>query len=216
MTADGAQMSTDNHEIKAIFFDFGGVILEGFDGVDHDRIEAEFGLEASSLRRWVYRDSRWNDYQIGKCTFEEWTDSIRQAMAPNMGDRTEDLLKRFQEAERLVNHDMVGLIKRLHGRYTLGIISNTVPGMMERLRRLLDFVDLFDIIVGSGDVGIAKPDAGIYLHATELAGVAPKQSVFTDDRADLAEAAREVGMHGFHFTGYERFVEDLRSVGVRT
>jgi putative hydrolase of the HAD superfamily len=201
--------------IRAIFFDFGGVILEGFDGVDHEAIEAEFGLEAKTLRKWVYRDSRWNDHQIGKCTLEEWHESIREAMvAGGTGERTEALLKRFVEAERLVNPEMVGLIKRLHGRYTLGIISNTVPGMMERLRRLLDFVDLFDIVVGSGDVGIAKPDPGIYLHATKLANVAPDQSVFTDDRADLAEAARAVGMHAFQFTGYERFVKDLRSVGV--
>lgn len=202
-------------DIKAIFFDFGGVILEGFDGVDHAGIEAEFGLEGKSLRRWVYRESRWNDHQIGKCTLEEWHDSIRAAMlAGGMGERTDDLLKRFVEAERLVNQAMVGLIRRLHGRYTLGIISNTVPGMEERLRRLLDFVDLFDFIVGSGDVGIAKPDPGIYMHATKLANVSPEQSVFADDRADLAEAARAVGMHGFHFTGYEQFVKDLKSLGV--
>jgi HAD superfamily hydrolase (TIGR01549 family) len=208
-------MGADDNGIRAIFFDFGGVILEGFDGVDHAAIEAEFGLESKVLRRWVYRESRWNDHQIGECTLDEWHDSIREAMkAGGMGERTEALLKRFVDAERMVNHEMVGLIQRLHGRYTLGIISNTVPGMMERLRRLLDFVDLFDIVVGSGDLGIAKPDPGIYLHAVKLAGMSPEQSVFTDDRADLAEAARAVGMHGFHFTGYERFVEDLRSVGV--
>src|SRR5687768_14180026 len=114
-------MKAENHDIRAIFFDFGGVILEGFDGVDHAGIEAEFGLDANSLRRWVYRESRWNDYQIGKCTLEEWTGSIRAAMAAGgAGQQTEALLKRFQEAERLVNRDMVGLIERLHGQYTLG------------------------------------------------------------------------------------------------
>jgi epoxide hydrolase-like predicted phosphatase len=208
-------MGADNHGIKAVFFDFGGVILEGFDGVDHDAIEAEFRLEAKALRKWVYRDSRYMDFQTGKVTYDEWTDSIRKAMAAGgEGERAEEMLKRFQEAERLVNHDMVGLIKRLHGRYKLGIISNTIPGMMDRLRRLLDFVDLFDVVVGSGDVGIAKPDEGIFLRAAKDAGVTPKQSVFTDDREDFAEAARAAGMHGFHFTDHERFVEDLRSVGV--
>ena len=208
-------MGADNHGIRAIFFDFGGLILEGFDGVDHDAIEAEFGLEAKALRKWVYRDSRYMDFQVGTVTYDEWTDSIRKAMAAGgEGERAEEMVKRFQEAERLVNHDMVGLIKRLHGRYKLGIISNTIPGMMDRLRRLLDFVDLFDVVVGSGDVGIAKPDAGIFLRAVEQAGVTPRESVFTDDRADFAEAARAVGMQGFHFTGYERFVDDLRTVGV--
>jgi HAD superfamily hydrolase (TIGR01509 family) len=187
----------------------------GFDGVDHEAIESEFGLEPKALRTWVYRDSRYMDFQIGKCTVDEWHESIRNAMAAGgAGERADEMLKRFLDAERLVNHDMVGLIKRLHGRYKLGIISNTIPGMMDRLRRLLDFVDLFDVVVGSGDLGIAKPDAGIFLHAAKQAGVTPQESVFTDDRADFVEAARAAGMHGFHFTEYARFVEDLRSVGV--
>ncbi|TMF07604.1 MAG: HAD family phosphatase [Chloroflexi bacterium] len=188
----------NNLDIRAIFFDFGGVLLKTFDGVDHDAIEAEFGLEAKMLRKCVYRDSRYMDFQVGKCTYDEWTGSIREAHSP-----------------RVFNDDMLELVRRLHGHYTLGIISNTTPGMEERLRERFELTDLFDVRVGSGDLGIAKPDAGIFLHATKLARLAPEQSVFTDDRADFAEAARGVGMHGFHFTEYARFAEDLRSVGVQ-
>ena len=208
-------MSTDNHQIKAIFFDFGGVLLKTFDGVDHDAIEAEFGLEAKMLRKCVYRDSRYMDFQIGKCTYGEWADSIREALL-KIDERADAIMKAFMDSPRVFNQDMLGLVKRLHSRYTLGIISNTTPGMEERLRERFELVDLFDVRVGSGDLGIAKPDAGIFLEATKLAGIEPEQSVFTDDRADFAEAARAVGMQGFHFTEYERFVEDLRSVGVES
>ena len=203
-----------NKNIRAIFFDFGGVILKTFDGVDHDAIEAEFGLEAKMLRKCVYRDSRYMDFQVGKCTYGEWADSIREALLKVAGDKTDAIMNAFMDSPRVFNQEMLGLVKRLHGRYTLGIISNTTPGMEERLRERFELVDLFDVRVGSGDLGIAKPDAGIFLHALEVAGVAPEQATFTDDRADFAEAARAVGMHGFHFTEYERFVEDLRSVGV--
>ena len=200
-------------DIRAIFFDFGGVIVHGFDGVDHDAIEAQFGLEAKMLRKCVYRDSRYMDFQVGKCTYDEWTASIREALM-KVDERAEAIMTAFMESPRAFNNDMLDLVKRLHGRYTLGIISNTTPGMDERLRQRFDLTDLFDVRVGSGDLGIAKPDAGIFLHATKLAGLAPEQSVFTDDRADFAEAARGAGMHGFHFTEYPIFVEDLRSVGV--
>lgn len=206
-------MTSPNHEIKAIFFDFGGVILKTFDGVDHDAIEVEFGLEAKMLRKCVYRDSRYVDFQIGKCTYGEWTDSIREALL-RIDDRANAIMNAFMNSPRVFNQEMLGLVKRLHGRYTLGIISNTTPGMEERLRERFDLTDLFDVRVGSGDLGIAKPDAEIFLHATTEAGIAPGQSVFTDDRVDFAEAARALGMHGFHFTEYERFMEDLRSVGV--
>ena len=207
-------MGTDNHEIKVIFFDFGGVLLKTFDGVDHDAIEAEFGLEGKMLRKCAYRDSRYMDFQVGKCTYGEWADSIREALLKVAGDKTDAIMNAFMDSPRVFNQEMLGLVKRLHGRYTLGIISNTTPGMEERLRERFELVDLFDVRVGSGDLGIAKPDAGIFLHALEVAGVAPEQSTFTDDRADFAEAARAVGMQGFHFRDYEQFVEDLRSVGV--
>lgn len=208
-------MSAENHNIRAIFFDFGGVLLKTFDGVDHDAIEAEFGLEAKALRKAAYRDSRWADYQVGACSHEEWTDSIREALL-RIDGRADAIMNAFLESPRTFNQEMLSLVKRMHGRYTLGIISNTIPGMEERLRERFELLDLFDVRVGSGDLGIAKPDAGIFLHATKLAGVEPEQSVFTDDRADFAEAARGLGMHGFPFTGYERFAEDLRSIGVDT
>jgi len=202
-----------NNDIRAVFFDFGGVLLQTFDGIDHDAIEAEFGLEAKALRKAAYRDSRWADYQVGVCTHDEWTDSIREALL-RIDERADAIMNAFLESPRSFNEEMLGLVKRLHGRYTLGIISNTIPGMEERLRERFELVGLFDVRVGSGDLGIAKPDAGIFLHATKLAGLPPERCVFTDDRAEFAEAARALGMHGFHFTGYERFVEDLRSVGV--
>ena len=201
-------------DIKVIFFDFGGVILKTFDGVDHDAIETEFGLEAKMLRKCVYRDSRYMDFQVGKCTYGEWADSIRESLL-RVDDRADAIMNAFMDSPRVFNQEMLGLVKRLHRRYTLGIISNTTPGMEERLRERFELVDLFDVRVGSGDLGIAKPDPGIFLHATKEAGIAPQQSVFTDDRADFAQAARSVGMHGFHFTEYEQFVEDLRSVGVQ-
>lgn len=203
-------------DIRAIFFDFGGVLLKTFDGVDHAAIEERFGLEPKSLRLMVYQDSRYMDFQVGKCTYEEWVDSIRSAMDAQIPDRSADVLKAYFEADHPLNPDMVRLVRRLHGRYKLGIISNTVPGMEARLmERIPDLLHLFDVRVGSGDAGMAKPDPAIFHYAMQRAGVEPHQSVFTDDYHKHTEAAREVGMHAFHFTGYEQFVQDLRSVGVQ-
>src|SRR5256712_12731576 len=149
------------------------------------------------LRKCVYRDSRYMDFQVGKCTYDEWTHSIREALTPLVGERADEVVNAFLQAPRTFNQEVLSLVKRLHGRYTLGIISNTTPGMEARLRERFDLTGLFDVRAGSGDLGIAKPEAGIFLHATKLAGVAPEQSVVTDDPADFAGAARSVGVYGF-------------------
>jgi len=56
--------------------------------------------------------------------------------------------------------------------------------------------EIFDAIVISGDVGMRKPDADIYLHTAALLGVGPTECVFVDDLAVNVRGAAAVGMVG--------------------
>lgn len=203
-------------DVKALFFDFGGVLLQHMDGIDHKAIESRLGLPEKTLYNCLYRDSRYLELHVGGCTHDEWIDSVRAAAFKHAGDKADALMLAWQEAEHPLNPEMMALVRGLKVRgYVLGIISNTIPGLEERLRQgLPEFIEIFDIRVGSGDLGIAKPDEGIYRHALAAAGVAPGESVFTDDVRKYADAARALGMLGFHFTGYTQFVQDIRSIGV--
>jgi putative hydrolase of the HAD superfamily len=203
-------------DVKALFFDFGGVLLQHMDGIDHKAIESRLGLPEKTLYDCLYRDSRYLELHVGGCTHDEWIDSVRAAAFKRTGDKADALMLAWQEAEHPLNPEMMALVRGLKARgYVLGIISNTIPGLEERLRQgLPEFIEIFDIRVGSGDVGIAKPDEGIFRHAMDVAGVAPEESVFTDDVRKYADASRALGMHGFHFTGYPQFAEDIRSIGV--
>jgi putative hydrolase of the HAD superfamily len=203
--------------IEALFFDFGGVLLQHADGVDHKKLEAAHGLEERTLMRCLYRDSRYFEFQVGACTHEEWQESIRSATAALLGEeRAAAVLADYEKAERPLNGDLLGLVERLRERgYRTGIISNTIPGLMERLQENApQLIPLFDVIIGSGDIKLAKPDPAIFEHALRELGVPAEASTFTDDVKSYAEAASAVGMHGFHFTGYEQFVADLRVIGV--
>jgi putative hydrolase of the HAD superfamily len=204
-------------QIKAVFFDFGGVLLQFMDGIDHKALEECLGLEPRTLFNCLYRDSRYRDYQVGACTEVEWRASIRTAAIALLGEaRAIETLTAYEKAERPLNPHMMALVGRLReSGYATGIISNTIPGLMDRLQaEKPEMLPLFDVFVGSGDIQIAKPDPGIFHHALGEAGVDAEASVFTDDVKAYAEAARAIGMHGFHFTGYEQFITDLRSIGV--
>jgi epoxide hydrolase-like predicted phosphatase len=203
-------------DVKALFFDFGGVLLQHMDGIDHKAIESHLGLPEKTLYNCLYRDSRYLELHVGGCSHDEWVDSVRAAAFKHAGDQAEALMHAWQNAEHPLNPEMMALVRGLRARgYILGIISNTIPGLEERLRESLpEFIEIFDIRVGSGDLGIAKPDEGIYRHALDAAGVAPEHSVFTDDMRKYADAARALGMHGFHFTGYPQFEQDIKSIGV--
>jgi epoxide hydrolase-like predicted phosphatase len=203
--------------IKAVFFDFGGVLLQFADGVDHKSLEARFELEPRTLMKCLYFESRYMDFQVGKCTHEDWQASIRVAADRLLGaELAKEVLAAYEKAERPLNPHMLSLIERLRASgYKTGIISNTIPGLEARLQENIPhIIPMFDVRIGSGDLGIAKPDAGIFEHALREMDVAANASVFTDDVKSYAEAAGAVGMHGFHFTGYGQFAADLRSIGV--
>jgi HAD superfamily hydrolase (TIGR01509 family) len=61
-------------------------------------------------------------------------------------------------------------------------------------------LSLFDVVVCSGEEGVAKPDPTIYRLALDRLGVEPGEAVFVDDSRGHVAAARELGIHAIHFT----------------
>ena len=79
------------------------------------------------------------------------------------------------------------------------ILSNADLSLRGRLESDLGIHHLFDDIVSSAEVGMAKPEAGIYTLAAERLGLSPGACVFVDDLDTNVEAAREVGMEAVLF-----------------
>jgi HAD superfamily hydrolase (TIGR01509 family) len=73
---------------------------------------------------------------------------------------------------------------------------------------------LFDEVVLSAAVGLAKPDPAIYKLALQRLGTAPETTVFVDDYEPNVAAAVEQGIQGVRFTGYEALVSALERLGV--
>lgn len=59
----------------------------------------------------------------------------------------------------------------------------------------------------SCQLGLRKPEPGIFLHAARSLGVAPAECLFIDDRAANCEGARATGMQALHFQGDAAAVE---------
>jgi len=71
---------------------------------------------------------------------------------------------------------------------------------------------MFDVVVISGEVGMRKPEPGIYMHTASLLGVEPSECVFVDDLAHNIAAAVEVGMVGVHHTAYDATLMELEAL----
>ena len=106
----------------------------------------------------------------------------------------------FREAtSRLsVYDDARALLSSLKFRgYRVGVITNAIfPGhLFQPLVNELGLSGYIDAFVSSADLGVAKPNAGIYLHALKTLGCEPHESLFVGDRVETDIAgARAAGL----------------------
>jgi len=75
-----------------------------------------------------------------------------------------------------------------------------------------DFPGLFDAVVISGEVGMRKPEEGIFLYAARALGLAPAECVFIDDMEANVAAAAGCGMTGLLHTEAQSTATALRDL----
>ncbi len=87
------------------------------------------------------------------------------------------------------------LLKLKRDGYRLGIISDTWPSVITRLKSY-GLYDLFDCMTFSYERGIFKPDIRIYEDALKKMGLPAENTVFVDDLVKNLDGAAAAGMPG--------------------
>jgi putative hydrolase of the HAD superfamily len=204
--------------INAVIFDFGGVIVPGDGpGSFYDQLEQAHGLPPGSLFRAVYLDNpKWIGLRVGEGTREDWHRAAHELVAAMSSPTVADSVIEAFAAPREVrfNEGMIDLIQSLRGRVRVGLLSNAAPGLEEDLRDHYRIHDLFDDIINSATVRLAKPDPAIYHLAASRIGVDIAGCFFTDDLLHNIEAARAAGMTAHQFNGCTTLTAALREAGL--
>ncbi|PYO56976.1 MAG: hypothetical protein DMD83_11625, partial [Candidatus Rokuibacteriota bacterium] len=110
----------------------------------------------------------------------------------------------------------VELARALRPDYKISILSNADVSLRRRLEHDIGIDHLFDDIVCSAEIGIAKPEPAVFNLACERLGLPPAECVFVDDHEPNVKAAQDVGMAAVLFRvdrGDDLRVQ-LRALGV--
>ena len=78
-------------------------------------------------------------------------------------------------------------------------LSNDVSEWSLKLRKHFEIEQFFDGFTISGDVGVRKPDQGIYENFLEDSKYAPTECVFVDDREKNLDTAKDFGFQTILF-----------------
>jgi epoxide hydrolase-like predicted phosphatase len=193
--------------IKAIIFDFGRVISAQKPLSLFRRYERDLGLEPGTINPIMFGSEAWQEVLVGRITMDEYWNTIGPLLNLHSPEAIVAFRQRYYRDEA-ISEGVLQLIRRLHGQYKLAVLSNCPPGLADWLAdwRMLHY---FDVVVCSGDEGVVKPDPAAFGLVLERLAVEPEEAVFIDDTLGHVRAARELGLHGIHFTTAEALASDL-------
>lgn len=122
----------------------------------------------------------WVDYQNGTITAQELKHTRFQSWAEHLETTTAELNSAFLQAMADICSLLPGaqeLIESLAPKANLGIITNGFTELQAIRLERTGMTDYFKHVVISEEVGIAKPDHGIFAHALEIMGNPCKSKV---------------------------------------
>ncbi len=201
--------------IRALIFDFGGVITNMRWDVAGE-LEQQHGLEKRTLLDTLYDADDWRAVEVGQGDIEAWREAAHHRLEEAAGRTLPPLHEQWRRSWGLIEEN-IALIKALRPPYLAGILSNADVTLEDRLRDGLGLRDLFDDVISSAVVGMAKPEPRIYQLAAERLRMTPPECVFIDDMERNVVAAREAGMAAIHFRVQQGddLAAQLAELGVR-
>jgi epoxide hydrolase-like predicted phosphatase len=195
--------------IRAVFFDFGGVIGRTEYQAPRQHLAERLGMEYEDVVKIVFESPSSERAALGEISAEaHWAEVTKRLRQP--ASETEAIREEFFAGD-VIDREIVEYLRSLRSHYFVGLISNAWLDLRDYITSQ-KIHDAFDHMVISAEVGVMKPEARIYQIALEQAGARPNETVFVDDFRENIEGCQVVGMHGIHFRDPQQALGELKSL----
>ena len=205
------------HSIKAVIWDFGGVITSSpFDAFTE--YEQTQGLPADFIRKVNSQNPDSNAWaklersEVDAAGFDELFRTESKALGHEVSGAAIIKLLAGQIRPRVVN-----ALKVCKANGKVGCITNNAPvgkgasmtDDPERAKQAAAVLDLFDHVIESSKAGIRKPNPRIYEMMCEVLQVEPDACVYLDDLGINLKPARAMGMTTIKVLSEDQLLQDL-------
>jgi len=208
----------DTTRVEAAVFDLGGVFLAG--GVESVQAFGDrHGLAPEAwraIRRDLFHDEDgiWSAVERGHATFSEFVTRLRKLALEHGCEVSEADARNFMgnggpaPTQRL-RTEIVEAAARLHARMPTALLTNNIPEWRSDWRALIDVDGLFDLVVDSCEVGMRKPEPGIYELTRARLGLPHTSLFFVDDLGVNLKSARALGWQTLRYDDTARVLSVL-------
>lgn len=195
--------------IKAVFFDFGGVLLRTEFQAPRQHLAERLNMEYDDLVHLVFDSETGRKASVGALTTQEhWAAVAKRLRHPE--SEIAGLRDEFFGGD-VLDRELIQFIRSLRGKHKTGLISNAWDDLHGYLTKE-KIVDIFDVIAISAEVGVVKPEAGIYQYALQQAGVPANEALLVDDFPANIEGCEKIGMRGILFRDAEETIKQLKTL----
>lgn len=199
-------------QVDALVVDLDGVIRH-WDLSHHREVEQRLGLPEGSFAPIALEAGRLARATDGRLSFEDWCEEIGEAVAAVHGVPARDAADAWATCTWQVDLGVLDLLAEVRRRVPVVLLSNA-SSHLQRDLELSGIADAFDAVVGSADIGVAKPERGAFEAAAGSVGATLDRCLFVDDTPGHVEAARGYGMRAEVFVGQEELRDLLEQVGL--
>lgn len=201
--------------IKAIIFDLGNVLVSFDHKIAAQKILRHSDKGPQDIYNLFFESDITALFESGKVSPKEFFLKIKESLNLKIGFN--EFLPIWNNIFFLTpdNIKVQDLAKALSKNYRVAVLSNINILHCRYLKNKYKFFDSLENFFVSHRLGTIKPDPLIYKKVLRFLKVSAEETFYTDDRLDLINKARGLGINSFHFQGIKRLKEDLKSLEIK-
>ena len=196
--------------VEVVVLDFGGVLMRTEDRKPRIQLAAHLGLTYDELGALIFDSHSAIQATKGEITTEEHWSAVQKFLGLSDVD-----LKQVRSefwAGDILDEELVDFLRGLRPRYKTALLSNAWDDLRQKIEEVWKIDDAFDHLIISAEIGLAKPDRGIYQKLITELGVEPSQAVFIDDFLHNIEGAQAAGLQAIYFRSPDQALGDLHKL----
>tara|TARA_Y100000385_G_scaffold661_1_gene721 strand:+ start:1153 stop:1791 length:639 start_codon:yes stop_codon:yes gene_type:complete len=204
--------------IKAVFWDFGGVItsspFESFNRYENDNDLPENFLR--TVNSTNPNNNAWAKLERSEVDLKKF-DELFLEESQNLGHAVpgKEVIALLKGE---VRPQMINALKIIKNKMIQACLTNNIQAMDEEFAGNVsasgkhdEVMKLFDFVVESSKENVRKPDPNFYLLACARAGIEPNEAIFLDDLGINLKPAKELGMTTIKVIDPDKALSELQS-----
>lgn len=201
-----------NNNIQAIVFDIGNVLVT-FRPQEFLHELYRDSAKEDACYSLIFRSPEWEALDHGTLSAEE-AKSILKDRAPALSAELDRFFENWLDMFRPIEAT-IQLLQPLKERgYKLYILSNIIRETHQGLRSRYTFLDEFDGVVASCEVGSAKPEPEIYHYLLQTYRLDAKECLFIDDMPANIAGAQAAGIPTIQFESPAQLTASFKERGI--